>query len=99
MHPRNDFAHKGNTGNALIIAGSYGMCGASVLATKACLRSGVGKVTTHTPKRNYEIMQISVPEAVLQMDSEETSKRMMFPPNALVNPNSSRAMTNRNMIP
>ena len=37
-----------------------------------CLRSGVGKVTTHTPKRNYEIMQISVPEAVLQMDSEET---------------------------
>lgn len=72
MHPRNDFAHKGNMGNALIIAGSYGMCGASVLATKACLRSGVGKVTTHTPKRNYEIMQISVPEAVLQMDSEET---------------------------
>ena len=72
MHPRNDFAHKGNMDNALIIAGSYGMCGASVLATKACLRSGVGKVTTHTPKRNYEIMQISVPEAVLQMDSEET---------------------------
>ena len=36
------------------------------------MRSGVGKVTTHTPKRNYEIMQISVPEAVLQMDSEET---------------------------
>ena len=72
MHPRGDFAHKGNMGNALIIAGSYGMSGASVLATKACLRSGVGKVTTHTPKRNYEIMQISVPEAVLQMDQEET---------------------------
>ena len=32
----------------------------------------MGKVTTHTPKRNYEIMQISVPEAVLQMDAEET---------------------------
>ena len=72
MRPRDDFAHKGSMGNALIIAGSYGMCGASVLATKACLRSGVGKVTTHTPKRNYEIMQISVPEAVLQMDTEET---------------------------
>ena len=72
MRPRDDFAHKGSMGNALIIAGSYGICGASVLATKACLRSGVGKVTTHTPKRNYEIMQISVPEAVLQMDTEET---------------------------
>ena len=71
LHHRNDFAHKGNMGNALIIAGSYGMAGASVLATKACLRAGVGKVTAVTPRRNYEIMQISVPEAVLQMDKDE----------------------------
>ena len=59
-------------GHALIIAGSYGMTGAAILATKACLRSGVGKVTVRTPKRNYSIMQISVPEAVLQMDHEES---------------------------
>ena len=72
LSPRDDFAHKGSMGNALLIAGSYGMSGAAILATKSCLRSGVGKVTTHTPKRNYEIMQISVPEAVLQMDHEET---------------------------
>lgn len=72
MRQRSDFAHKGSMGNALLIAGSYGMSGAAVLATKACLRAGVGKVTTHTPKRNYDIMQISVPEAVLQMDHEET---------------------------
>lgn len=72
LRPRSDFAHKGSMGNALLIAGSYGMSGASILATKACLRSGAGKVITHTPKRNYEIMQISVPEAVLQMDPEET---------------------------
>ena len=71
LHHRNDFTHKGNMGNALIIAGSYGMAGASVLATKACLRAGVGKVTAVTPRRNYEIMQISVPEAVLQMDKDE----------------------------
>ena len=72
LKPRGDFAHKGSMGTALLIAGSYGMSGASVLATRACLRTGVGKVITHTPKRNYEIMQISVPEAVLQMDTEET---------------------------
>ena len=60
--PRDPFAHKGKMGNALIIAGSYGMGGAAVLATKACLRIGAGRVTTHTPKRNYMIMQISVPE-------------------------------------
>ena len=70
---REDFAHKGNMGNALIVAGSYGMAGAAVLATRACLRSGVGKVTVHTPRKNYDIMQISVPEAVLQMDHEETA--------------------------
>ena len=70
---RDDFAHKGNMGNALIVAGSYGMSGAAILATRACLRSGAGKVTVHTPKKNYGVMQISVPEAVLHMDHEETA--------------------------
>ena len=73
MLKRNPHAHKGNMGNALIIAGSYGMGGASVLATKACLRAGAGKVTTHTPKRNSIILQISVPEAIIQFDREETT--------------------------
>lgn len=72
LTPRDDFAHKGSMGNALIIAGSYGMAGAAVLATRACLRSGAGKVTVHTPRRNYLVMQTAVPEAVLQMDHEET---------------------------
>ena len=71
--PRDPFAHKGKMGNALIIAGSYGMGGASVLVTKACLRVGAGKVTTHTPKRNSMILQISVPEAIIQFDREETT--------------------------
>jgi len=69
---RGDFAHKGNMGNALLIAGSYGMAGASILATRACLRAGAGKVTVHTPRRNYSIMQVAVPEAVMQIDHEET---------------------------
>ena len=70
---RDPFTHKGKMGNALIIAGSYGMGGAAVLATKACLRAGAGKVTTHTPKCNYLTLQISVPEAVIQFDREETT--------------------------
>ena len=69
---RDDFAHKGSMGNALLIAGSYSMSGAAILASRACLRSGVGKVTVHTPRKNYGIMQVSVPEAVLHMDHEET---------------------------
>ena len=70
MH-RDDFAHKGDMGNALLIAGSYGMAGAAVLATKACLRSGVGKVTVCAPRRNNDIMQISVPEAIVHLDIDE----------------------------
>lgn len=71
MKPRSPFAHKGSMGHALIIAGCYGMAGAAIMATKACLRSGVGKATVCTPRRNYDIMQISVPEAIVHMDKEE----------------------------
>lgn len=69
---RNPFAHKGQMGNALLIAGSYCMAGAAVLAARACLRSGAGKVTVNTPKRNIPILQMSVPEAVIQTGNEET---------------------------
>lgn len=70
---RSPFAHKGNMGSALLIAGSYGMGGAAVLAAKACLRAGVGKLTVQTPRGNNIIMQIAVPEAVVQLDKEETT--------------------------
>ncbi len=69
--PRGDFWHKGTAGNALIVAGSYGMAGASVLAAKACLRSGAGKVKVHVPSLNLGIMQIAVPEAVVDCDADD----------------------------
>ena len=71
MKARSDFAHKGTMGHAMLVAGSYGMAGAAILAAKACLRSGVGKVTVHTPRKNNDIMQISVPEAIVQQDRDE----------------------------
>ena len=70
--PRNQHTHKGTMGHALIIAGSYGMAGAAVLASRGCLRSGVGKVTVHCPRRNVQVLQTAVPEAVLHIDREET---------------------------
>jgi NAD(P)H-hydrate epimerase len=73
LRPRHPFAHKGTMGKALIVAGSYGMTGAAVLSTRACLRSGTGKVTVHVPKRSVDIMQTTVPEAVLHIDHEETA--------------------------
>lgn len=71
LKPRTKFAHKGNFGHALLIAGSYGKMGASVLASKACLRSGVGLLHAHTPARGYDIIQTAVPEAMVSVDHDE----------------------------
>ena len=69
---RGRFAHKGNFGRALLVAGSQGMAGASVLAAKACLRSGVGLLTVHVPFCNNDIVQTSVPEAMTELDMSDT---------------------------
>ncbi len=68
--PRKNYAHKGNFGHALIIAGSYGKMGAAVLSTKACLRSGAGLVTAHVPGKGVNIMQTSAPEAMCKADAD-----------------------------
>ncbi len=69
---RGKFSHKGTFGHALLIAGSYGKMGAAVLASKAGLRSGVGLLTCHVPQKGYEIMQNSVPEAMISIDPSES---------------------------
>jgi NAD(P)H-hydrate epimerase len=70
--PRNRFAHKGNFGHAMIIAGSYGKIGAAVLSAKACLRSGVGLLTCFVPKCGYEILQTAVSEAMVLTDANSS---------------------------
>jgi NAD(P)H-hydrate epimerase len=71
IKPRKKFSHKGDFGHALLIAGSYGMAGASILAARACLRSGVGRITIHAPICNNDILQVAVPEAVVKQDVDE----------------------------
>src|SRR5215204_1907409 len=70
--PRNRFAHKGNFGHAMIIAGSYGKIGAAVLSAKACLRSGAGLLTCYIPKCGYEILQTSVSEGMVMTDANSS---------------------------
>ncbi len=77
IKPRNKFSNKGNFGHALMIAGSFGMIGAAVLSSRACLRSGVGKVTVYTPACGYTILQSSVPEAMcLPTDNQKELEDM-----------------------
>ncbi len=71
LHRRGRYDHKGTFGHALIVAGSYGKVGAAILAARSCLRSGAGLVTVHAPKCAYEILQISIPEAMVSIDRHQ----------------------------
>ncbi|GGA85164.1 NAD(P)H-hydrate dehydratase [Puia dinghuensis] len=71
FRPRQAFAHKGNFGHALLVAGSYGKMGAAVLAARACLRTGSGLLTCAIPGCGYAILQTALPEAMLVMDPDE----------------------------
>lgn len=68
---RTSFAHKGNFGHALLIAGSYGKMGAAILAARGCLRSGVGLLTVHSPACGNPILQTAVPEAMVDSDAND----------------------------
>lgn len=68
--PRKKFSHKGTFGHGLILAGSHGKMGAAILSGRACLRSGIGLLSMHVPGCGYEIMQISIPEAMITVDRD-----------------------------
>lgn len=68
---RDKFTHKGTYGHSLIIGGSYGKIGSVVLASKGALKAGSGLVTAYIPKCGYDIVQISIPEAMVEVDSDK----------------------------
>ena len=68
IKPRQEFAHKGNFGHGLLIAGSSGMAGAAILSARASLRSGIGLLTVHSAGCNLPILQTAVPEAMASAD-------------------------------
>lgn len=71
FRPRQQFAHKGNFGHSLIVAGSYGKMGAALLAGRACLCAGAGLLTCHVPICGYGILQTALPEAMILTDTDE----------------------------
>ena len=56
--------HKGDFGHVLVIAGGAGMAGACCFTAKAALRAGSGLVYVCTPEKNFQVIQINVPEAI-----------------------------------
>jgi len=66
--PIDPHTHKGIQGHALIVGGSIGKIGSIVLASKSCLKTGCGLVTAFVPKCGIDILQISIPEVMVQTD-------------------------------
>jgi NAD(P)H-hydrate epimerase len=78
---RKKYSHKGTFGHALIISGSYGKMGAAILASRACLRSGVGLLTVHVPRLGYQIIQNTTPEAMASIDQSDLMFTEFVDPN------------------
>lgn len=71
LKPRGKFTGKRDYGSVLMMTGSIGMIGASVMSAKACLRSGAGLVTVHSARYAMPVVQTSVPEAMFEPDRNE----------------------------
>ncbi len=71
LKPRNPYASKQDLGDCILFAGSFGMMGSAVLAAHAACRSGCGRVTVHSARCGYQILQTSVPSAMFATDGSE----------------------------
>ncbi len=60
--------HKGTFGHALIVAGSIGKIGASILSSRAALRTGCGLLSLQVPSSGVSSVHANLPEAMLIAD-------------------------------
>ena len=65
-------AYKGLMGRVLVIAGSRGMSGAAILASKAALRAGAGLVSLATVRSLAGLIDVTTPE-VMTVSLPETA--------------------------
>lgn len=83
---REKFGYKNTYGHTAVIGGSYGKIGSIVLATSAAFRIGAGMLTAIVPKCGYNILQTTIPEAMVITDSNKkmmTDIQMDFEPDAI----------------
>ncbi len=68
---RPKISHKGTFGYGLLWAGNTQMAGAAMLASKASLKTGAGKITVFTSLENKVPLNVFCPEAVISINFPE----------------------------
>lgn len=63
-------SHKGDYGRLVIMAGSSGMAGAAILASRGALRSGAGIVYLAVPTQIKDIINLATPEVIVKKINE-----------------------------
>lgn len=71
---RDPAGNKGTNGKVLVIAGSLNVAGACVMAAGAAYRTGAGMVKVLTVRENREILQETLPEALLDTYSGSSAQ-------------------------
>ena len=71
LQPLDPFINKYDNGTLYLIAGSYGMMGAAILAARGAQRIGAGLVTVHGPASANTSMQTACPEALFEADQSD----------------------------
>lgn len=71
LRPHNPFINKYDNGTVFLVAGSYGMMGAAVLAARGATRAGAGLVTVHAPRCGFVPLSTAVPEVLFEADRNE----------------------------
>jgi len=66
LTPRGRNTHKGDFGSAGIIGGDHGMVGAALLASRAALKMGTGRVYTGLLARNASLLDLAQPELMIR---------------------------------
>ncbi|HVB10537.1 MAG TPA: NAD(P)H-hydrate dehydratase [Bacillota bacterium] len=65
LPPREGAASKAEVGRVVVVAGAPGMDGAAILAARAALRTGVGRVTVFTHPDLVRSVAVAVPEVLV----------------------------------
>jgi len=63
-------SHKGQHGHVLVVGGNYGMPGAVILAARAALRSGAGRVSVVTRELHVPAIAAACPEAMVHASTD-----------------------------